>query len=367
MPIQLTRIAIAPCTFDVPVPIAAGDSNLVMVQVTPAGYFGTTDGRDLPPNGYWIDAAIATGVIARFNTRRTPLVVDYEHQTLNAAQNGQPAPAAGWFRSLEWRDGSGLWAQIEITPRANGLITAREYKYFSPVFSYDGVSGAVIELFMGAFTNNPGIDGMAAVELIAAASRRYYNHPPENSSMDKTLLALIAALGLAEGATQEQALAALTARLDTHAVLRKAFALDDKADDQALIAACTALTARQADPTKFVPVAAVQELQGQIAALSARLTARDEADVGAQIDAALADGRLLKPLEAWARDLGKTNSAALTAFLAGAAPIAALVRSQTGGNPPAVDETTGLTADELAVCTAMGLDPKSYAAARETA
>ena len=191
--------------------------------------------------------------------------------------------------------------------------------------------------------------------------------------MDALLAAVIAALNLPADTTPEAAIAELEKRskvadpAEPIGALRAALGLDAQADMPAILTACAALTARQADPAKFVPVESVQQLQGQIAALSARLTARDEADVGAQIDAALDDGRLLKPLESWARDLGKTNPAALTAFLAGAAPIAALVRSQTGGNPPAVDQTTGLTADELAVCTAMGLDPKSYASARETA
>ena len=79
--------------------------------MTPAGRFFPSDGRELNVPGWYIDADIAQRVIERFNARQTPLVLDYEHQTLNKDENGQPAPAAGWWKSLEWRDGSGLWAK----------------------------------------------------------------------------------------------------------------------------------------------------------------------------------------------------------------------------------------------------------------
>lgn len=41
-----------------------------------------------------IDQAVAARVMERFNARRNPPVVDYEHQTLHKETNGQPAPAA---------------------------------------------------------------------------------------------------------------------------------------------------------------------------------------------------------------------------------------------------------------------------------
>ncbi|NTU00408.1 hypothetical protein HT124_30360, partial [Pseudomonas aeruginosa] len=48
-----------------------------------------------------------------------------------------------------------------------------------------------------------------------------------------------------------------------------------------------------------------------------------------------------------------------------AQPIAALSGSQTRGQPPVPDEKTGLTADELAVCTAMGITIEAFKAAKE--
>ncbi|MGC4077277.1 MAG: phage protease [Rubrivivax sp.] len=151
----------------------AGDSDRIEIQVTPAGRFKPNDGRKIPVDAWHIDSTIATRVIDRFNARKTPLVIDYEHQTLRKETNGQPAPAAAWFKSLQWREGQGLFATAELTARAKAAIDAKEYLYFSPVFLFDPSTGDVTEVLMGAFTNYPAIDGMKPLSLdaVAAASR----------------------------------------------------------------------------------------------------------------------------------------------------------------------------------------------------
>src|SRR5690348_7969073 len=78
--------------------MSLGDSKGGWVQFFPAGDIKARDGRAwrMPdPDGF----------IARTKQRAgsTPLVIDYEHQTQNAAQNGRPAPAAGWITDLEHR------------------------------------------------------------------------------------------------------------------------------------------------------------------------------------------------------------------------------------------------------------------------
>lgn len=348
-------------------PEAAND-NLVRIQVTPSGFFRPADGRKIDVPGWFIDSKIAQGVIDRFNALVQPLVLDYEHQTLNKEKNGQKAPAAGWFQSLEWEEGVGLFAIAELTEIALEHRKGKEYRFFSPVFEYDATTGDVIALHMGAITNNPAIHGLQEMTLLAAATFGF--HQPEDYPVDELLKALIAALGMAETTTKDQAIAALTARLATDplADLRKALSLDEKADSKTIVTACTALRnkAETADPAKYVPVTAMQELQGQIAVLTGRLQERDDKEVSNLIDEALDDGRLTKAMESWARDLGKTNVAALTSFLATAQPIAALTGTQTRGNPPVTDNKTGLTETELAVCSAMGLKPEDYKATKES-
>ena len=362
-------VAIAACTFAVQ---AAGADGLHRVQFFPAGEFRSGDVRPQEVPAWRIDAASAALVIERFNARKKPLVIDYEHQTLHKEKNGQPAPAAGWPKSLEWVEGQGLFGLVEMTARAAAAIDGKEYLYFSPVFLYSKVDGTVLEVQMGALTNDPGIQGMQPLSLMAAATAAFLSSPQE-PSVNPLLKALLAALGLPESTTEEAATAALTAlgplqplqaRAGVATAACTALQLPADATAEAVTAAATRLRATAPatpDPAKFVPVETVTALQGQIAALTAR---QQDADVDALVKPALADGRLLPAMEKWARDLGKTDVAALTAYLGAAQPIAALTATQTKGIPPTglAKGDAQLSADELAVCTAMGLTPDQYKA-----
>jgi phage I-like protein/DNA-binding XRE family transcriptional regulator len=353
-------VAVAPCAFALS-PAADAASNLVEVQITPAGSFSPRDGRPMPVPAWRIDAAIASRVIERFRANATPLVVDYEHQTLLATDNGQPAPAAGFFRDLVWRDGQGLFAVIELTARAAEFVRSGEYRYFSPVFSFDTRSGAVLKLEMGALTNNPALDGMQPLALRAAA--RFGHHSHEDINMD-LLAQLRTLLGLAETADETVVVAALTARLAVASAVRDALSLPDDATAESATAALTALRTAPAkpDPARYVPIAAVDEMRTQLATLTSELRSRE---IDELIAPALADGRLLSAQESWARELGGSNIAALKTYLATAQPIAALTGTQTNGRPPSNSkDENGLTPDELAVCKATGIDPTAFAKAR---
>ncbi|MDR7024385.1 phage protease [Pseudomonas peli] len=355
-------VALAACSFSLG---SVADDNTIWLQVTPAGHFTPADGREIKVPSWHINQAIASKVIERFHSTKTRRVVDYEHQTLRKEENGQPAPAAGWYTDLQWREGEGLFAQVQLTARAAQYIAEGEYQYFSPVFAYHKITGDVLDVQMGALTNAPAIDGMQELSLRAAASFGCFDDSSEENPVNPLLLALIAALGLAENTTEEQAVAALSAHTTN---LRNALGLDDKANGDALIAACTGLKAKAAistDPSKFVPLSVVDGMKVELAALTARLGERDEKDLESQITGALEDGRLHNSMEGWARDLGKSNRAALTAYLDTAAPIAALTRSQTQGKPPVPDEKTGLTQEEQAVCSQMGLTAEQFKAAKE--
>lgn len=376
-PLVAGAVALAACAFAMPVP--AADSLRVEIQLTPSGEFTTSDGRELPVAAWRIDAAAAQRVIARYQARLNPAVLDYEHQTLRAEQNGQPAPAAGWIQALTWREGSGLWATVELTERAASLIRNGEYKFVSPVFAFDGDTGEVLAVLMAAITNNPAIDGMAPLELVAAATfgvlalNSPFNHQ-ESRSMNKLLAALCAALGLdVAKTTEDQAVAACTAlkiRLDALDKIGAEVGVQEVGDGAAVIAACTALKTQASaatkatapDPAQFVGIGVVEELKGQLAVLTARHVERE---VGDLVESGMADGRLLEAQRQWATDLGKKDIAALSQYLKTAQPLAGLRSSQTDGKPPAgsTDEY-GLTAAELAVCTATGIDPKAFAAAK---
>ena len=357
-------IALAACAFELP---KVGDGNTLSVQLTPAGDFKPWDGRELKVPAWHIDQALATAVIGRFAERANPRVLDYEHQTLHKEKNGQPAPAAGWITGLEWRDGQGLFGTVALTARAKDAIAAGEYRYISPVFTYDATTGAVLDIQMAALTNLPAIDGMQPLELRAAAT---FGIHAEDEPMNKLLAAVIAALALGATTTEDQAVAALTAhfKVDPLADMKKALGVADDAKPESLVAACTALrtkadTAAEADPAKFVPVAQFETIKSELAVLTAKVRGDEVAQL---VDAGLKDGRLLPAQKDWATELGKKDVAALSAYLKTAQPIAALSGSQTQGRSPEKTAANphGLTADELAVCSATGISAEEFAKAK---
>jgi phage I-like protein len=309
------------------------------IQVFPSGDFSVPHGA-MRGSGPWkLDQAAASALIQKVAKRKTALVVDYEHQSLMAATNGMPAPAAGWIESsaLRWDD-AGMFAATRWTERAKGMIECGEYAYISPVFTYDEKTGTPTDLLNVALTNNPAIDGMQPV-LLAAASRFSQPHEAPPMPMLKDVATL---LGVAEDAEESAIIAAC------HAVSEKLA----KADE-----AITAATTTSPDPAKFAPVAALTALQDQVAALQSALTKREIDDL---ITPALADGRLNANLESWARDLGAKDTAALKAFLDKAQPIAALSGSQTGGKPPTTTDDPVLTDADLAICSALGISRDAY-------
>lgn len=315
------------------------------IQLFPAGTFAARDGRPGTLRGVnatsWrLTAQDAAAVITHWRGTATPLVVDYEHQTQLAAQNGQPAPAAGWITSLEWEEGRGLFAAVDWTDKARAHIRAGEYRYISPVFAFDRQSGAVLRLICAALTNHPALDGMEA----ASATLMYEEAPMKQ---------ILAALGLPETADEAAALSALT-------TLRQE---RDNAKAQAEAAP---------DPQKYVAMTTFSAVQQEAAQLRDEL-AKLKAEVQAaalkdDIEAALKDGRLTAATRGWAESLAKTAPDALKAFLATQPPVQALTGTQTGGTPPAGDRpgTVSLTAEEQHICKRLGLTREEFIEARQT-
>lgn len=341
------------------------------VQLTPAGSFRGMDGRPKDAEHWYIDAEIAQALIAAADARRTSYVTDYDHQTLRAEKNGQPAPAAGWFKKLEWREGVGLFAiDVDWTERARTMIAAGEYKYISPVFLYEKVTGKITALYMAAITNNPAIDGMDEV-LLAAASRQFASPQTaslskEIPSMEELLEQLRWLLNLPVGATAEDILAQLE---------KLTKAVKEAVPDQAAAAnfdllghlesqrqAMASLSAQMPDPAKYVPIAVMQDMQTQIVALSSQLNADKVDDL---VKTALDEGKLLPSQETWAQNLGKSNFAALTAYLDTAQPIAVLTGTQTHGNPPKQAQTGAVTENQAALCRAMGISEEDFLKTRQ--
>lgn len=306
------------------------------VRVIPAGRFRSADGSGrpaTPAEGWLLDEAGAAALIARAKSRSDRKLIDYEHQSMRASEVA-PAPAAGWFADLEWRnptesDPGGLYVTPEWTPRAAAMIADREYRYLSPLFSYDPATGRVLDLVSVGLVNQAGLDGLA--DLAALAASKHFSPQEDQPMIPKPLLA---ALAVADTATEAEALTALAAL---------------KTERDALKTEIAALKTAAPDPAKFVPVEAVAKLQEQLAALSADMLAKE---VDSLVEAALADGRLPADLKDWAASLGKTNLAALKDFCAKAKPVAALAGMQTGNRAPAAPAGATLTRAQFVALSA---------------
>ncbi|WP_175992317.1 phage protease [Burkholderia vietnamiensis] len=343
------------------------------IQLLPAGEFRSRDGRPTECATWRMDAAIAASLIAAATSREVPYVIDYEHQTLNAAQNGQPAPAAAWFKTLEWREGDGLYAvDVEWTARASSMIDAHEYRYLSPVFSFDK-AGNVTSILHAALTNNPALDCLDEVQLAAASVMAGASTSaavaalttetlPEDHTMDELLEQLIWLLNMPVGSTADDVkaqLQKLVASLsDGKGVAAASVNLPVLLDSQR--AQIASLSANQVDPARFVPIAVMTDLRAQLDAANLKLAGNEVAEL---VTVALSDGRLLPAQEAWARELGASNVVALKQFLSTAQPIAALRTTQTQGNPPTGGQpgANELDSTGLAVCKALGISAEDYA------
>ncbi|BCB26468.1 hypothetical protein SKTS_13540 [Sulfurimicrobium lacus] len=321
-------------------------------RLIPAGAFRSSDGSGRPKDvpAWYIDADDAVQVIARNAARKSSVVIDYEHQTLLSAQNGQPAPASGWVASMEWRD-DGLYATADWTERAGAMIDKNEYRYISPVFSYDK-TGRVLDVKLVGLTNNPGLDGLTDLAALSA-----HFSTQEESPMNELMERLRYLLNLPLTTTPEE----MAGELDKIKVMitgAGAASLTAYLDTQTTQIA--ALKAASPDPAQFVPVGTMRDLQERVAALSAQINA---GEVDTLVDAALTANRLFPAQEEWARNLGKTNIAALRGYLETAPEIAALTATQTGGKN--LDgKSTNQSDVQLAVCKALGLSTEQFAAGK---
>lgn len=162
------------------------------VELIPAGQVRGRDGRS------WSNSQ-PQGILDAFASLGMDLPVDLEHATELKAPKGEPAPAAGWVKGLEMRDGA-IWGRVEWNPTGRELISGRQYRYLSPVILYQKDSGLIAGLTSVALTNRPNLN-------LQALNHQTGTIDPKEHPM---LKALLAALALPEDATTEQALAKIT-------------------------------------------------------------------------------------------------------------------------------------------------------------
>lgn len=308
--------------------IELGGTAPTEIKLLPAGQFKAKDGRPQGLPGWNMNDASATAILAAAGNQADKYLIDYDHQTLHSKDNGQQAPAAGWFGKLEWRADKGLYAtDVQWTAAAQAAIEAKEYRYISPVLTYNPNTGDVTGLLMAALVNYPALDGLNDL----AAAHFNFLHPEENPAMEELLETLRYCLNLPKSTTPAE----LSAELD------KIKTLITKPDGtttglSAVLAEknneISALSAKNGDPdmSNYMPSTVVIELQTLVAALSAKI---ESSELDKLIETNI--NKLPTPgLQEWAK---KQTVSALSAYLETAPEIAALSGMQTDGKPPNSD------------------------------
>ncbi|MDM5125679.1 hypothetical protein OB954_02330 [Aeromonas salmonicida] len=352
-------------------------------QLLPVGPFKARDGRPFDvASGHWqLDGQIAAALIARAKGLGQDILIDYDHQTLKTDQNGQPAPAAGWYNAdeIEWREGAGLFIKPRWTDRAAALVAAKEYRFLSAVFPYDAL-GRPLELRMTAITNDPGVVGMQALAALSALPTSSFMPtqpgqlatPIKEISMNEHLIALLGKLGIQPGAdgqlTAEQGTAALAALDTLQASAKKAPELEAALSaEKASLAALKAQPVQQSgqiDLAQYVPVATYNALVTQVAALTAQV---DTTDAATLIKDARTQGKVVAAeeeyLTAYAAQKGV---AALKALLDPRPAIAALAASQTTAvTLPEKKGDAVLSAEDRYAADQLGITHEAFAKAKQ--
>jgi phage I-like protein len=328
------------------------------VHLLPAGEFVGRDGRPGKNLTWKLPDEQGRAIAAWLNARheKVKFQFDFEHQVMLSEQNGQPAPASGWASTFEWRPGEGLYAtNVQWTAKAKQMIESLEYQYISPVILYDGETGLVTGVLNAALVGIPALDlNPVAQERMARMNASFTSFPthPEQSPMNPILKALLAALGLAETATEQEATTAV-ATLKTQA--ESVVGLNTQ---------IASLKTQTPDPTRWAPVETVNTLNTEIAQLRATAATRE---VDELIEKARADGKVVAAVEPVWRELGKSNVAQLRTLIDSTPANPALAgKSQTGGKAPGGgDGNAEGTADELAICKSMGMTLAEYRAGAE--
>lgn len=170
---------------------------------------------------YILDEATAREIVENFRaalkTGREGILVDREHFSL---MPDKPSDAMAWATDIRIEEDGSIWTKWRFTPEGEKLWHERVLINRSPAFAArkTGKDYRPFELMSIGMTNTPHFKELST---LAAARATEVNNNKGEIHMNK----LIEALGLAEGASEEDMLAAI------NALKEKASAAEAKATD----------------------------------------------------------------------------------------------------------------------------------------
>lgn len=301
------------------------------VELIPAGPL--VKGRD--GRGWIFDEACAADVQSRFTARAIDLPIDWEHATQHRAPKGQDAPAGAWIKQLETREDGALWGQVEWTPRAALQVENREYRFLSPVFDYDPQTHRIVHLVSAGLTNKPNF-------LLTALNQDTPAPTPTETTPVQLPAALLAALGLPETATPEQAITAVT-ELKTTA---------------------QALNSEHTNLDRFVPRGDYDVMHNRATNAEQKLTELKSRELENAVDQVMTEatksGKVTPATIEYHRAMCHDHEG-LERFKAYVAAAPVIGGSSGLDNKSPAPTATALNAEEQAMCVQLGVDPAEFA------
>ena len=309
------------------------------IQLFPYGEVETSDGTFL------VDDMAMREMISAFSEKGNDLVFDYEHQTLS----GNEAPAAGWIKQLTNKGKEGFWAVIDWTERAKTYLSNKEYRYFSPVGLKRLSDNRMVRLHSIALTNTPKTYQMEPLVNKQLPGQEDQGGLTKGGSI-MLLEKLIALLGLAEGATEEDVAAAIeklmsASQSGTEVVASKevieALGLSEKASKSEVVGTILALK----QPGNVV---SMQEFQS----LKKKLAERERTEL---VTLALSSGKITPAQKEWAEGYAERDAEGFKVFIS-KAPVVVPVGDAGGdgktGGGKGIDDTQLMINKQLGVSDA---------------
>jgi len=259
-------------------------------------------------------------LVAAFNARALSRPFDINHSTFIKAPRGEDAPAVGWIEELAIRKGR-VVGRVAWNADGEQAIRGRKYRYVSPSFHFDA-AGNVTEIVGAGLVNTPN-----------------FTLPALNSETRPMFEALFKRLGLAEDATEIDAIAAVDRLM-------------------------SAQNAQGPDPAQFVPRAqyelALNRATAAEAEIASGMDARLTAEAKAVVDQAIKDHKIA----ASSRDyhLANCSDAAGLASFAAMVNCASVPLPNIGLHRRAhVEGRVALNAEQREVAANMGISEKAFA------
>ena len=313
-------------------------------------------------NGTWRihDRAVMESILDAFTSHAMPLAIDYNHQSMRAELYNGPLTTAGLVIGLGLKD-DGLWALGKFTKLAHDEGAKGNVNFCSPVIDYNTVddkTGKKIpaSLFNLALATNPALDGLQPIQFskdqnmafpqktaapVAPPAAEIKGAPPQPTPPPAPAVPTPSADGAAvlQLLTEQVGCKSVEALIPLIEANMDSIVKTLKGEGET--AFCSGKgkekMTKEADTTE----AQIAILQSQVSALSAENAAfkaeREEFSKKAQqtkidkkIEGLFAEGKLLKELEAPARELfAKDFELGEKMFAASIVPM----KSQAGADP----------------------------------